>query len=246
MVDFVVRRPARQTVMIVVAGVALGLLAFAADAVDGFAVRQVVTALVSSGLAWGSAALLAGRTASDRRGAAVGATVLLVSATVVYYLLILVVSRRWSGGSLADGSSADRYGLRSLAVMTVAWLLVSAVAGPSLGLLGWTTRTAPVPSAALAAGAGCGLLSGQGWQEIVIPTGPWRLGDIVSPDAVFHRGVSAAELVEVVLPLAALAWLATRRRLWPAWPIVFVAMFVTATLSALSWHLLRTAANHLG
>jgi hypothetical protein len=39
-----------------------------------------------------------------------GATVLLVSATLVYYLLILVVSRRWSGGMLQDGSSADRYG----------------------------------------------------------------------------------------------------------------------------------------
>jgi uncharacterized membrane protein (DUF373 family) len=38
-----------------------------------------VTALVSSGLAWGLAALLSGRSAPDRRGAVAGATALLVA-----------------------------------------------------------------------------------------------------------------------------------------------------------------------
>jgi hypothetical protein len=231
--------------MIVVAAVTLGLLAFAADAIDGFAMRQVMTALVSSGLAWGLAALLAGRTAPDRRSAVTGATALLASATFVYYLLILVVSRRWSGGSLADGSSADWYGLRSLAVMTAAWLLVSVIAGPSLGLLGQMTRTARLPSAALAAGAACGLLSGQGWQEIAAAPLP-RLWVTGVPYAFFVHGIGAAELVEVLLPLAALAWLATTRGLWRAWPLMFTAMMVTATLSALLWHLLLTAANQLG
>lgn len=220
---------------------ALGLLAFAADAIDDLVARQVVTALVSSGLAWGLAALLAGRTASDRRAAVVRATALLVSATLVYYLLILLVSRRRSGGWLVDGSSADWYGLRSVAVMTTAWLLVSMVAGPALGLLGRMTRTAPVPGAALAAGVACGLLSGQGWQEIAMapPGRPWLIGGSI-------RGIGAAELVEVVLPLAVLAWLATRRRLWRAWPILLIAMVATATLSALLWYLLRTAAHQLG
>jgi hypothetical protein len=138
----IVRRPARRTVTVVVTAVVLGVLAFIADAVDGVA-GQIVVAVVSSGLAWGLAALLTGRTATGRRTAVTGATVLLVSATLVYYLLILVVSRRWSGGTLQDGSSADRYGLRSLAVMTTAWLLVSVVAGPVLGLLGQMTRTMP-------------------------------------------------------------------------------------------------------
>ena len=237
MVDVVVQRPVRRAVMIVVAAVTLGLLAFTADAIDGFVVRQVVTALVSSGLAWGLAALLAGRAAPDRRGAATGATALLVSATLVYYLLILVASRRWNGGSL--------YGLRSLAVMTAAWLLVSVVAGPSLGLLGQMTRTAPVPVAALAAGVACGMLSGQGWQEIVMtPPGlPWA---IRGPDAVFAHGIGTAQLIEIIVPFAVLVWLATRRRLWHAWPVLLVAMVVTATLSALLWHLLGTAANQLG
>lgn len=59
-------------------------------------------------------------TGPAHRGALIGvaAAALLVAATLVYYLLILLVSRRWSGGRLVDGSSADWYGLRSVAVMT--------------------------------------------------------------------------------------------------------------------------------
>lgn len=239
MVNVVAQRPARRGVMIAVAAVALGVLAFAADAVDGIT-AQVVTALVSSGLAWGLAAFLAGRAATGRRGAVAGATALLVSATLVYYLLILLVSRRWSGGYLADGSSADGDGLRSVAVMTTAWLLVSVVAGPVLGLLGQMTRTARVPRAALAAGAACGLLSGQGWQQVATAP-PWRLWLIGNPNAGYVRGILAVELVGVVLPLAVLAWPATRRRLWHAWPTLFIAMAGTATLSALFCHVLPTA-----
>jgi hypothetical protein len=242
-VNGVVQRPARRAVAIVVAGAVLGLLAFAVDAVDGTA-RQVMIALVSSGLAWGSAALLAGHTAPDRRSAVTSATVLLASAVLVYYFLILVVSRRWSGGYLVDGSSAGWYGMRSLAVMTTAWLLVSMVAGPSLGLLGQMTRTARLPSAALAAGAACGLLSGQGWQEITVAP-PWTL---LAPAAngEVAPGFLAARLIQVILPLAILVWLAHVQRLWRAWPILLIAMVSTAALSALLWQLLRVAANRLG
>ena len=193
----------------------------------------------------GSAALLAGRTAPDRRSAVTDATVLLASAIVVYYVLILVISRRWSGGVLSYGSSADGYGLRSLAVMTTAWLLLSVVAGPVLGLLGQMTRTARLRSAALAVGVACGLLAGQGWQEDAMAP-PWRLWAADGPDAAFVRGIIAAELIMDIVPLVVLAWLATARRLWRAWPLLLIAMAVTATLSALLWHLLRTAANQLG
>jgi len=241
LVTVVVRRPARRAVTIVVAAVVLGLLAFAADGLDGSAGR-VLIAVVSSGLAWGSAALLAGLTATGHRDAVTSATALLVSATLVYYLLILVVSRRWSGGTLADGSSADGYALRSLAVTTTAWLLISVLAGPVLGLLGRMTRTAPVPSAALAAGAACGLLSGQGWQEIGTAP-PWPLWVPDGPDAALARGMIAAVLIQVILPLAVLTWLATVRRLWRAWPLLLLAMIATATASALCWHLLRVAAD---
>lgn len=245
MTGVVVRPPVPRTVTVVAMAVVLGVLAFLADAVDGGAGR-IVVAVVSSGLAWGLAALLTGRAATDPRRAVTGSTVLLVSATLVYYLLILVVSRRWSGGTLQDGSSADRYGLRSLAVMTTAWLLVSVVAGPLFGLLGQMTKTMPVPGAALAAGVACGLLSSQGWQEITaVPPGQ-LIAAAGGPDAGFLRGVGDAELVEVLLPFAVLAWLATARGLWRAWPILLITMISTATLGALFWHLLSTAAYRLG
>ncbi|MEU8660413.1 hypothetical protein [Actinoplanes philippinensis] len=230
--------------MIVVTGAALGVLAFSVDAVDG-AARQVLIAMVSSGLAWGSAALLAGSAAPDRRSAVTDATALLGLATLVYYFLVLVISRRWSGGTLVDGSSADRYGLRSLAIMTTAWLLVSMVAGPSLGLLGQLARAARLPNAALAAGAACGLLSGEGWLRITAAP-PWRLWAVDGPEAAFARGVLVTEVVEVLVPLAVLAWLVSARRLWHGWLLALLAMAVTATLSAELWHLLRAAANQLG
>ena len=169
---------------------------------------------------------------------------LLVSATLVYYLLILLVSRRWSGGSLVDGSSADGYALRSLAVTALAWLLISVLAGTVFGLLGQMTRTASLARAALAAGAACGLLSGQGWLDV--PTAPWLLWTVTGPDAAATRGFIAAGLIQVLVPLAVLAWLATVQRLWRAWPILFLTLIGAATLSALFWRLLRTTANHLG
>jgi len=245
MIDTTVRRPASRTTRIVAAAFALGLLAFAADAFDAAAGR-LLTALVSSGLAWGLAAFLAGRTAADRRSAVKGATVLLVFATLVYYLLILVVSRRWSGGSSADGSSADLHGLRSVAVMTAAWLVISLIAGPILGLLGHRKRAARAPGSAAAAGIACGLLSGQGWQEITAAP-PWTLPvGADSPDGGIAPGFLAATLIPVVLPLAVLAWLAHVQRLWRAWPILLLAMVSATALSALLWQLLRLAANRFG
>lgn len=162
----------------------------------------------------------------------------------MYYLLILVVSRRWSGGSLADGSSADLYGLRSLAIMTAAWLMASLIAGPMLGLLGHRTRTTQTPGSALAAGIACGLLSGQGWQEIAAAP-PWALL-AAAADGEVAPGFLAAKLIQVILPLAIVAWLAHVQRLWRAWPTLLIAMISTAALSALLWQLLRDTANRLG
>ncbi|WP_262286288.1 hypothetical protein [Micromonospora sp. MA102] len=110
------RRPT-YAVNVTAAAAALGLLAFAADFVHGVA-GHVMDALTSSGFAWGLAAVLAGRYADTTRRAVTGATGLLFLATVLYYVLILLVSRRWSGATLADGSSANMAGLRSVAVMT--------------------------------------------------------------------------------------------------------------------------------
>ncbi|GAA3344765.1 hypothetical protein GCM10020358_49310 [Amorphoplanes nipponensis] len=245
MINLAVRSQASRYTRIVAAAFALGLLAFVSDSFDAGA-GQVLTALTSSGLAWGLAAFLAGRTAIDRRSAVIGATVLLVSATLVYYLLILVVSRRWSGGYLADGSSADLYGLRSVAIMTAAWLVASLIAGPMLGLLGHTTRAAPTRGSALAAGIVCGLLSGQVWQEITVAQSHSLQAAADILDGEFVPGLLAATLIQISLPLAVLAWLAHVQRLWRAWPTLLIAMISTASLSALLWQLLRDAANRFG
>ncbi|XVU20674.1 hypothetical protein ACQPZJ_25740 [Actinoplanes sp. CA-054009] len=132
---------------------ALATLAFGADYIDGGA-GYVMVSLTSSGFAWGLAALLVGHHARSARRAATAATTTLIIATAGYYLLILFVSRRWSGGTLVDGTSGDLYGLRSVAIMAGFWLAGSAVAGPLLGLLGHAIRSQPRTAARTAAPAG--------------------------------------------------------------------------------------------
>ncbi|MFD2767567.1 hypothetical protein [Micromonospora eburnea] len=226
------RRPA-YAVNVAAAAATLGLLAFAADFVGGV-VGHVVVALTSSGFAWGLAAVLAGRYAETTRRAATGATGLLVLATALYYLLILLVSRRWSGATLEDGSSANMAGLRSVAVMTSVWLAGSLLAGPLLGLLGHAVRANTTRSAALAAGTACGLLSAEGWHAIV-QAPPWHL--LASGDS-FLYGVAFGEIVRVVLPLAVLVWLVAAHRLGRAWPMLLAATVAAATAGTLLWYAL--------
>jgi hypothetical protein len=234
----------RYAATIATAAVTLGLLAFAADSVDGL-VGQVMIAFTSSGFAWGLAAFLAGRSAAGARRAAAGATGLLVLATLLYYLLVLVVGRRWSGATLEDGTSADMHGLRSIAVMTAVWLIGSLVAGPVLGLLGHVVRVGGLSRAALAAGVICGLLSGEGWHAMAAAP-LWQLLPVPDPDqADFVRGVVVSELVKIVLPVAVLAWLATAHRLWRAWPTLLTAAVSIGTLSALLWYMMDVGANSL-
>ncbi|TYB39784.1 hypothetical protein FXF50_05285 [Micromonospora sp. AP08] len=228
--------------MVATAAVALGLLAFAADSVAGV-VGQVLIALTSSGFAWGLAAFLAGRSAATGKRAVGGATALLVFATLLYYLLVLMVSRRWSGGTLEDGTPADLLGLRSVAIMTALWLTGSLVAGTILGRLGHIVRVGKASTSALAAGAVCGLLSGEGWQAVMLAP-PWQLLTVPDPhQAEFFRGVVIAELIKIVLPIVVLAWLATAHRLWRVWPMLLTAAISSGALSATLWYLLYAAAN---
>lgn len=216
-------------------GAALGLLAFGADYVPGVAGRVVVE-LTSSGFAWGLAAFLVGRSRPSRRAAMSAACVTLVVATALYYLLVVLVSRRWSGGYLQDGSSADLLGLRSVALATAAWLAGSVLAGPLLGALGHAVRTAPTWPAALAAGTTCGLLSGEAW-HLATSTPPWLPSGVANP---FSHGVAPAELVGMVLPIAVLIGLTVVHRLARAWPAL-LASFVCATAAAtLAWRLTET------
>jgi len=230
--------------VVATAGTGLGLLAFAADFVEGIA-GQVMVGLTSSGFAWGLAAFLAGRCAGSARRAAAGATALLALATVLYYLLVLSVSRRWSGGYLEDGTPADHQGLRSVAIMTAVWLLGSLVAGPLLGLFGYLVRAGGSPWAAPSAGVACGLLSGEGWHTLMV-TAPWQVLTAVDPrHAEFLRGVVISAIVRIALPLAVLAWLATAHRLWRAWPALLAACVPSIALSTLAWRLLDAVAQAL-
>ena len=234
----------RYAVVVAIAAVALGLLAFAADSVGGVA-GQVVIALTSSGFAWGLAAFLAGRSAAGARRAAAGGTTLLVVATLVYYLLVLTVSRRWSRGVLEDGNPIDLRGLRSVAVMTAVWLIGSMVVGPGLGLLGHVVRVGGVSRAALVTGVTCGLLSGDGWRAMG-EARPWRLLVVSEPSQVaFLQGVVVSNLIKIILPVVVLAWLATTQRFWRVWPVLFPATVFSGVLSALLWYGPAAAARHM-
>ncbi|MFE9657952.1 hypothetical protein [Micromonospora sp. NPDC006431] len=236
----------RRTHLAVVAtaAVALGLLAFAADSVAGV-VGQVLIALTSSGFAWGLAAFVAGRSAATAKRAVGGATALLVLATLLYYLLVLIISRRWSGGTLEDGTSADLLGLRSVAIMTALWLTGSLVGGTILGKLGHIVRVGKASTSALAAGAVCGLLSGEGWQAVMLAP-PWQLLTVPDPhQAEFFRGVAIGELIKIVLPIVVLAWVAAVHRLWRTWPMLLTAAISSGALSAALWYLLYAAAHRI-
>jgi hypothetical protein len=216
------------------AAVGLGLFAFVADLVQGVP-GAVLTSLTSSGFAWGLTAFLVGLTASTRRRAAIGGAALLVVATLLYYVLVLTVSRRWSGAYVLDPATGtltpnDLPGLRSLAITTVLWLVGFVIAGPMLSLLGQTVRSGNATRAALAAGLGFGLLSGEGWYS-VWRVRLWRL----AYDGDFARGVAAAEVVKVLLPLAALVWLAIAHRLGRVWPVLLATSIVSAAGGALIW-----------
>jgi hypothetical protein len=189
------------------------------------------------------AALMIGRSATSVRRAAALAAALLAVATLLYYLLVLLVSRRWSGGYLDDGGSADNQGLRSVAIFATVWLIGSLVAGPALGLLGYLVRTGRASQAARAAGVACGLLSGEGWHALLVAP-PWQMLTAADPShASFFRNVVISEAVRVVLPLAVLSWLATVHRLWRAWLVLLAATIASATAGALLWHLLGVVAT---
>lgn len=159
---------------------------------------------------------------------------------------MLTVSRRWSGGTLADGSSADLLALRSVAIMTALWLTGSVVAGPILGKLGDIVRTGRASTSALAVGAVCGLLSGEGWHSVMVAP-PWQVLAVADPGYTeFARGVVIGQLITIVLPIVVLAWLATVHRLWRKnMPVLLAAAVSSSAMSAALWHLLYAAAHNL-
>jgi hypothetical protein len=242
--DTAITGPCRSyAAFVAAAGIALGILAFAADFVDGAAGR-IVVGLTSSGFVWGLTAFLFGRAAIIARQAAIGAAAVLVVATLLYYLLVLVVSRRWSGGTLEDGTSANLQGLRSVAVMTTVWLVGSVIAGPVFGLLGHLVRTGRTLPASAAAGLTAGLLSGEGLQALMW-TRPWRLPAADPHWAEFVHGVLVSELVKIALLLAVLVWLVRAHHLRRGLPLMLTAATISGLLTALIWHSLHAVTNRI-
>ncbi|MFC3742612.1 hypothetical protein [Paractinoplanes deccanensis] len=131
-----------------VVSVALGAAAFLSDFVPG-TLGAVLLTLTSSGLAWGITALLVGFRQSTWRTAVVESTAALLVATVVYYAMILGISRRWRGGTLQDGSSADLSSLLSVGRAVAFWAVASVCAGLLLGAIGWRVSVGSDRQAAL-------------------------------------------------------------------------------------------------
>ncbi|GAA1655480.1 hypothetical protein [Actinoplanes couchii] len=222
----------------VLAGILLALLAYAGDDIDlglDFWTAMMLSAVTSSGLTWGLAAFLIARTTGTRRQAMRNATVLLATATVTYYLMIVLISRRWSGGTLQDGSSADRYGLTHIAVMTGVWLAGSLAAGALLGILAHTVRHRCGPPAAMAAGAACGLLASESGYHL-LRNPPAELMELFQSGArEFYGPLWPTDMIGLIVPMLILAWLATRHRLWPHWPALLLTAAATTVAAALLW-----------
>lgn len=218
------------------AGLVLGVLAYAADFCHGLlAVAMVLVS--SSGLAWGAAALILAFAAADRPGrrAAAGAAVtVLAVATLVYYGVIVADGDRWHGGTLEDGTPADAMALRSILVATVFWLAASVAGGVVLGLLGHAIRRSRPRVAALAAGAACALLAGQGALRLVQAGGyaPRYLAQIV-PWLV----EAAAEVTLAAAISVALLRRGARPQQWGWFTAAAVALLVVALLA---WRLVET------
>lgn len=200
----------RSTAASVVIGVALGLGAVAADRFHGTA-GQVLQALLSSGLAWGAGAVVAGALGtSARRALAAGGTALTL-ATLTYYGLIVAADLRPDAGAGAQVRAAG------------VWLAVSAVGGPACGALGHRVRHGTARARSIALGAACGVLAAPGIVDAVRAR-----SYLFEPNA---RGTLIATAVVLAAPAAVLV--ALRRTIHPrlAWAVAAPV----ALASAAAW-----------
>ncbi|MBV1850800.1 hypothetical protein [Catellatospora tritici] len=216
-------------------GLALGLVAFGVDEIpqpgDRFAEMLFSTTFV-----WGAAALVCGYLSHDALRAVATATGALALATVSYYLLVLLVSRRWAGGMLEDGSSADLYGIMSIGRATVVWLAVAAVVGPVMGWLGHLVAGGSRRTGALAAGVAFGALAAE--SAHLLWTYPMWL--TVGREYQVQYAIAALGLCLAVLTTVVLL---RRRPGGVAWPLFLVCAVVTLVGAVLAWQVLEAWRN---
>jgi hypothetical protein len=221
--------PRDRTLLLSAAGVPLGTLAFLGDELPA-AAGQIVLMLTSNGFAWGAAALVAGYLVRRARRAPVAATALLLVATTVYYGLILVVSRRWSGATLEDGSSADAYGLLSIARAAGFWSLISVGAGLVLGSLGHFIRNGSRHRSSAAAGLAFGMLAAEGLYQLSRHY-HWPVRND------FIRVIVVSNAVTVVLSLVVTVLLLAGRGARGSWWTYLGSAVVAGGLGVVLWSL---------
>jgi hypothetical protein len=139
-------------------GLGLGIAAFLLDHAAEMP-RELLIPLVSSGVAWGLAALVAGYRAARPLLAGVGT---LLTGTVSYYALILQAGRWWSGPWLVSLGRALAF-----------WIAGSVAAGLLLGWLGNRIKNGSASASASAAGVAFGLLAGQGTYAVFLGAFIW-------------------------------------------------------------------------
>ncbi|MFI7649743.1 DUF6518 family protein [Micromonospora sp. NPDC049460] len=230
------RRSARRELSPLLAGVALGMAAFAADLVPEAVGRFLVPAF-SSGFAWGVVALAVSYYAPTLRSALVAGVGTLALATLTYYGLVASLSRQWLSGS---GSALPPDGLYSIARASAFWLAGALFGGLVLGCLAHVVRVGAARNASIALGVAFGLLTGEAAYAIFHVVFVW-----VGPmDSFVWARLGAAAVQLLLAAAAALVALRLRRRSVSLRVFLMTAMALTAASTA-SWHLIESVRTTL-
>ncbi|MCX4469926.1 hypothetical protein OOK41_06345 [Micromonospora sp. NBC_01655] len=215
----------------VLAGVALGMAAFAVDLVPEAVGRFLVPAF-SSGFAWGVVALAVSCYAPTLRSALVAGVGTLALATLTYYGLVASLSRQWLSGS---GPTPSPDGLSSVTRASAFWLAGALSGGLVLGCLAHVVRVGTARNASIALGVAFGLLTSEAAYAIFHVIFIW-----VGPVDSFVWARLGAAAVQLLLA-AAVAFFALRLRRPPVSLWVFlVTATVSTAVSAASWHLIES------
>ncbi|MEU7613144.1 DUF6518 family protein [Micromonospora sp. NPDC049204] len=223
------RSAQREVIPPVLAGIAMGMVAFIADLVPETVGRFLVPAF-SSGFAWGIVALVVSYYAPTLRSALVAGVGTLALATLTYYGLIASLGRQW-----LSGSAPPPDGLGSVVRASAFWVAGSLFGGLVLGYLAHVFRAGTTRNAGIALGVALGLLAGEAAYTVLRIAFVW-----VGPMDSFvwtRLGTAAVQLL-----LAAVAALvAIRLRRPPVSRRVFLmAVAVSTVASIANWHLIES------
>jgi hypothetical protein len=226
------RLAGRMALVPLALGIGIGVAAFVPDIVDSSA-AELLLPVVSSGFAWGLAALLAAAFANSRSTAILSGVGVLWLATITYYSLIVFVSRRWYHGvdSFEGGRFGQWSGLVSVARSAGVWLLASVCAGVLLGILAYAVRHGTARSGTISMGISFGLLAGRGVYHLFHITVLW-----VGPFDSFARGKLYLALIEVLLVVVSLAVVFWVRRKTTSPSLLALILVPSVVASAAAWY----------